>query len=135
MKSGYQENQISNLLRLIKLQHVSFPFIPFFQSLSYTLPCSPSNSWTLFSLIVTIYLYVSKYNLLNFYVYVFMANYLSLSNHLVCPSLRKISHSQLSSVVCTIVPCVEWRDRGLFLIQSGMSLGVILIQFLCGQSC
>lgn len=88
-----------------------------------------------FSIIVTMYLYISKYNLLNLYVYVFMTNYLSLNNHLVCPSLGKVSHSQLSSDVCTIVPCVEWRDGGLLLIQSGRSIGVILIQLLSGQSC
>lgn len=106
---------------IIKLQHFSLPFHPSKPS-QYTPPCSTS----IYSLLFCIYIYVPIYNLLSPYDVTCM--YVCRADHLVPGNLSQLSSVAYSSCVCL-------NPHGLFSIQFGMSIGIILAGYTFGQSC
>lgn len=93
-------------------------FLPSFSTLLYTPPCSPSNSWSLLSLINIIsicfgtYINIPKYVISPYNVicihFFFRAECLTLDNELVCFSLGKhLFYFQIYSNTCSFLCRIE----------------------------
>jgi hypothetical protein len=59
--------------------------------------------------------------------YVFKTEHVSLSNQLLCPSLRKTTWLAFSFIYLPIVLCIRMRSHGVSPVHFGMSIGVIFV--------
>lgn len=85
-----------------------------------------------------VYIHILKFRLFSPYVtcmYVFRTDCLALNNQLMCSSMGKTSSLSSKFLQLPMVLCEGLKPHGLLLIYFGLSNGIILVQFMVGQSC